>query len=187
MKPRVLRLAAILGATCLVSLGAFGQSCYEATILSPSPFMGNNGEIFRLSDGSVWEVKYEYEYLYEYSPNVIVCPGRGKLVIKGKSLSIETVSPTAPAKRSPQKSAAATAPKGRWTHVEETYIQGMVSGIVQQGTIFKTISGNVYEVTGATAQAVALAQPEVTILRSGEVYKLAVQGMMEPVICQKLN
>jgi len=37
------------------------------------------------------EVKYEYEYLYEYYPDVIICPLRGKLVIKGKTLNVELV------------------------------------------------------------------------------------------------
>lgn len=68
-----------------------GGACYEATIMKPSPFMGNNGEIFKLNDGSLWEVKYEYEYLYEYYPEVIICPSKGKLVIDGKSLNVEPV------------------------------------------------------------------------------------------------
>ena len=38
------------------------QDCYDSSILKPTPFMGNNGEVFQLSDGSLWEVKYEYEY-----------------------------------------------------------------------------------------------------------------------------
>ncbi len=50
------------------------SACFESSILSPSPFMGNDGEIFKLADGSLWEVKYEYEYLYEYYPDVIICP-----------------------------------------------------------------------------------------------------------------
>ena len=66
-------------------------SCYESSIVKPSPFMGNNGEIFKLDDGSLWEVKYEYEYLYEYYPDVIICPSKGKLVIDGKSLNVEHV------------------------------------------------------------------------------------------------
>jgi len=68
------------------------QSCYESSILSPTPFMGNNGEIFKLADGSIWEVKYEYEYLYEYSPSVIICPSRGKLIVGKKSLNVQQVS-----------------------------------------------------------------------------------------------
>lgn len=35
----------------LLSL-SFSQDCYESTIVSPTPFMGNNGEVFKLSDGS---------------------------------------------------------------------------------------------------------------------------------------
>ena len=40
-------------------------SCYEAMITTPTPFMGNHGEIFKLDDGTIWEVQFEYEYLYE--------------------------------------------------------------------------------------------------------------------------
>jgi hypothetical protein len=71
----------------LASTLASAQNCYQSTVLSPSPFMGNNGEIFKLSDGSVWEVKYEYEYMYEYSPSVTICPSRGKLIFGKKSLN----------------------------------------------------------------------------------------------------
>lgn len=55
---------------CLASQAGIviAQNCYESSIVSPSPFMGNNGEIFKLADGSLWEVKFEYEYLYEYLP-----------------------------------------------------------------------------------------------------------------------
>jgi len=65
------------------------SDCYESMIVSPVPFMGNNGEIFKLIDGSLWEVKYEYEYLYEYYPSVVICPSQGKLIIGGKSLNVE--------------------------------------------------------------------------------------------------
>ena len=53
--------------------------------------MGNNGEIFKLADGSLWEIKYEYEYMYEYYPDVIICPDKGKLIIKDKKLNVEKV------------------------------------------------------------------------------------------------
>ena len=63
--------------------------CYESSILNPTPFMGNNGEIFRLADGSIWEVKYEYEYMYEYYPSVLVCPTLGKLIVDGEVLNVQ--------------------------------------------------------------------------------------------------
>ncbi|SMY17479.1 hypothetical protein [Photobacterium aquimaris] len=67
------------------------DSCYETSIVKPTPFMGNDGEIFKLNDGSLWEVKYEYEYLYAYYPDVIMCPSKNKLVVNGKSLNVEHV------------------------------------------------------------------------------------------------
>ena len=58
--------------------------------------MGNNDEIFVLTDGSIWQVMYEYEYLYEYYPSVVICPSLGKLVIDGKSLNVRKVGGAAP-------------------------------------------------------------------------------------------
>ena len=54
--------------------------------------MGNNGEVFVLSDGSIWEVKYEYEYMYEYYPNVIICPDKNLLLINDKKLNVMNLS-----------------------------------------------------------------------------------------------
>ena len=53
--------------------------------------MGNNDEIFVLTDGTIWQVKYEYEYMYEYYPSVVICPDLGKLLIDGKSLNVQKV------------------------------------------------------------------------------------------------
>ena len=39
--------------------------------------MGNNDEVFVLLDGSVWQIKYEYEYMYEYYPSIFACPDEG--------------------------------------------------------------------------------------------------------------
>ena len=75
----------------LLSL-SFSQDCYESTIVSPTPFMGNNGEVFKLSDGSFWEVKYEYEYMYEYYPSVIICPRKNLAIIGDTRLNVEVVS-----------------------------------------------------------------------------------------------
>jgi hypothetical protein len=66
-----------------------GATCFESSIQKPSPFLGNYGDIFELTDGSLWEVEDGYEYLYEYYPQVVMCPGTGKLVIKGKRISVQ--------------------------------------------------------------------------------------------------
>lgn len=174
---KILRSAAILILLFLAS-SANASGCYESSIQSPTPFMGNNGEIFKLLDGSVWEVKYEYEYMYEYYPSVIVCPDRGKLMIGGKSLNVALLS-------TPKNSQNGSG--GAWELFEETNLQGSISGTIQQGHIFKTTSGSIYEVTGLTLQLVLELQPDVMVLRNGNVYKLIVEGFDEPLICAKLK
>lgn len=170
----------IFAGTLTIPLYAHASDCFEASILSPTPFMGNDGEIFKLDDGSLWEVKYEYEYLYEYYPSVIVCPGRGKLIIDQKQLNIELIS-------SPRQNKNKSGTGGAWEIYEETNLRGTISGIVKKGSIFKTLSGSIYEVTGVTIQVVVEVQPDVTVLRNGNVYKLVIEGFDEPLICQKLK
>lgn len=176
----------LIAAALVAPSFAIAQNCYESSIVTPTPFMGNNDEIFKLADGSVWQVKYEYEYMYEYNPSVTVCPSRGKLIIGKKSLNIQKMS--SGRKISPmQDKPSARGQSGSWEIFEETSLQGSISGMVQRGSIFKTISGNVYEVVGLTLQLVLELQPDVMVLRSGDVYKLVVKGFDEPLICQKLN
>ena len=55
----------------------------------------------------------------------------------------------------------------KWELYEETQLEGSISGTVTRGSIFKTTSGNVYEVTGLTLQLVLELQPDVIVLRSG--------------------
>lgn len=155
------------------------QDCIESSIVKPTPFMGNHGEIFTLADGSLWEIRHEYEYLYEYYPSVIVCPSRGKLFIGDKSLDIKRVSSGI----NPSSDGIGS----EWVLVEETSVPSTISGIVQQGHIFKTLSGNIYEVTGITIQVVVAVYPSVTVLRNGNTYKLIVESFDEPLICRKLK
>jgi hypothetical protein len=92
-------LASIFILLALFAGSAQAEPCRESSILEPAPFMGNNDEIFRLDDGSIWKVQFEYEYLYEYYPQVVICPDQGKLIIKGKALNVARLSPAPP--RSP--------------------------------------------------------------------------------------
>jgi hypothetical protein len=76
---------------------------------------------------------------------------------------------------------------GDWQLFEETALEGSISGTVKAGRIFKTTSGSVYEVTGLTLQLVLELQPDVTVLRNANVYKLVVKGFDEPLICKLLT
>src|SRR5437762_14315072 len=90
MRALLFRLIAVI----IVELqgNSYAQSCYETTVQSPIPFMGNNGELVKLADGSLWAVQHAYEYLYEYYPSVIICPKSGKLIVKNKSINVQPVS-----------------------------------------------------------------------------------------------
>ncbi len=143
--------------------------------------MGNNGEIFKLADGSVWEVKNEYEYLYEYYPSIVVCSKQGKLFVGKKFLNVELIAAAQSSKQPDSEQ------NKKWELFEETNLEGSISGTVQQGRIFKTTSGNVYEVSELTLQLVLELQPEVTVLRNGDNFKLIVEGFDEPVVCKCLS
>jgi hypothetical protein len=181
IRSSLLYLALVCG---LPSTVARADACYETSVVSPSPFLGINDEIVKLADGSVWEVKYEYAYLYAYFPRVTICPGRGKLIVERTTLNVQQLSQSRSTEQGGQQASSGSS---RWTVFEETNIQGLVSGVVQRGSIFKTVSGNIYEVTGATAQAVAVAQPSVMVLRNGNVFKLNIRGFTDALICRKLN
>ena len=86
---RIVLTAVLMLITTLV----WAEDCFESSIVSPSPFMGSDGEVFKLTDGSQWNVRFEDEYLYAYDPKVTICPGTGKMMIKGKTLKIEAIKP----------------------------------------------------------------------------------------------
>lgn len=90
----------ILGCLALgLSLSSLAHGCYLTSIVAPTPFMGNSEEIFKTADGRLWQVKYEYEYLYEYYPTVYIC-NEEKLMIEGKALNIVPMSGSSPSARS---------------------------------------------------------------------------------------
>lgn len=86
------KLFLVLFFTLLVPAICFSEYCYDATIKSPTPFLGNHGEVFTLYDGSVWEVQYEYKYLYKYYPDVMICPNSSTMVVDGDALNVKWIS-----------------------------------------------------------------------------------------------
>lgn len=70
--------------------------------MAPSPLMGNHGEIFKTSDGGVFEVVGSYEYLYAYYPEVTICLGHGKMLVEGKTVGIRALQVGAPSNQSPR-------------------------------------------------------------------------------------
>ena len=153
------------------------QNCYQSSIVSPSPFMGNNGEIFKLADGSLWEVKYEYEYLYEYLPDVIICPSKGKLAIKGKSLNVEQVGGT-----------RVTPPSGKSQSVDviESQIEGGFSGWEGE-TIFKLTNGQIWQQSRYAYTYRYKYRPKVLIFRTNGGFELQVEGMDQRISVARIQ
>lgn len=155
------------------------SGCYQSSIMSPTPFMGNNGEIFRLADGSLWEVKYEYEYMYEYYPAVVVCPSTGKLVVSGKTLNVELIA----AARSPSSSEP---PVTSTSDVIESRIDGEFSGWEGE-TIFKLVNGQIWQQSRYAYKYHYAYSPEVLIYRSGSVYKMRVDSVDGEIAVRRLK
>src|SRR3990172_12376875 len=174
-----LRIIITAGVLFVITSVASAQDCYQSSILSPSPFMGNNGEIFKLADGSLWEVKYEYEYLYEYYPSVIICPSRGKLAIKGKSLNVEQVG----ARQSAPKSQPRQAPSAE---VIESQIDGEFSGWEGE-TIFKLTNGQIWQQAAYAYTYHYAYRPKVVIFSTLGRYKMAVEGVPGSIYVVRLK
>lgn len=155
------------------------DDCFQSSVMNPVPFMGNNGEIFKLIDGSLWRVNYAYEYLYEYYPTVSICPSAGKLLVRGKTLSVQAVSvAAAPTPSQPQP---AVTPE-----VIESRIDGEFSGWEGE-TIFKLQNGQLWQQVSYAYKYKYAYSPEVLFYKSGGGYKMRVTGVDGEIAVRRLK
>lgn len=85
----IIRTLILLSVFATFSESAVGAECYETSVVNPVPYQANGGELIQLSDGTIWQdVGYNYLYLYEYYPTVIVCPNRGFMILDDQKISI---------------------------------------------------------------------------------------------------
>lgn len=150
----------VIGFLLFLTLSQAYAQCYRDSIVSPTPFMGNNDEIFKLASGSLWQVKYEYEYLYEYYPDVVICPNEGKLLIKGKKLNVQALSSS----RSSNTSSVG---------VIESKIDGDFNGWEGE-SIYKLINGQVWQQASYTYSYSYSFMPKVLIYQDGGRYFMQV-------------
>lgn len=147
-------------------------ACYEDTIMSPTPFMGNNDEIFKLTDGSIWEVKYEYEYLYEYYPSITACPDQGFIIVDGKKLNAMKIS----------GESSSSGDSG----VIETRIDGEFEGF-EGDTIFKLLNGQIWQQTDGRYKYKYKYSPKVTIIVNGNIGKMSIDGVDDPISVMRIK
>jgi hypothetical protein len=152
-------------------------TCFETTVSKPSPLMGNNGEVVVLSNGSIWEILYEYEYLYEYFPTVVACPASGKLIVKGKSLNARMI-----------RAASDTSKVAALNDAEiiESRIDGDFDGWEGE-TIVKLINGQVWIQTDGKYKYKYKSSPRVTIIKLGRSFEMLVDGLDVRVKVERLK
>ena len=151
----------------------YAQDCYRSTIQSPSPFLGNHGEIAKLADGSIWEIQYEYEYMYEYYPSVIVCPSRGILIVKDKKFNARAIG-------------GASGGSAKTTGVIESYIDSTFNGL-SMGNIYKLSNGQIWEQTEAWVWVWIWVRPKVMIYKDGGITKMKVENIDHAVSVRQLR
>ena len=171
----MISLLSKLLAVIVVSLpgNALAQSCYETTVQSPAPFMGNNGEIVKLADGSLWEVTFAYEYLYEYYPSVIICPKSGKLMVKNKSIDVQPIS-----------SGSSAGGHGQPT-IESTIISTFEG--LNAGNIYKLANGQIWEQVEPWVWVWVWMNPKVMIYAASGAYKMKIENIEHPVLVERLK
>lgn len=77
--------------------------------------------------------------------------------------------------------------QNNWVVFEETSISSKINGAIRKGFIFKTNSGNIYEVIDYVYLYEYLYSPDVLVLRDGDLYLLYIDGIKQPLFCSKLN
>lgn len=186
-------LKALTLAFFLCALTAKAQSgCYQSSVLSPTPLLGNHGEIVRLADGSLWEVVGEYLYLYEYYPSIVACPDSGRLIVGQHSINAHPIRPAgsaAPANHpptTPQGAQTARPPAPQTPQLIDSRIDGEFT-VWEGETVFRLINGQIWQqATYAYTYHYAF-NPRVLIYRIGGGYQMQVEGVQGQIAVRQLR
>jgi len=150
-------------------------SVYEETSVDGTTDTVSSGTVIKTRSNHIYEVTSGYEYEYEYNPDLLVLKdgSRYQLVIEGFS------------KKFSANCLNCGDGSSTWKVFEETNAEGTVQ-MVSSGTIIKTISGNVYEVTYGLELGLEI-MPEVLVLSDGLSYNLIISGFDEKFSANCLN
>lgn len=158
-----------------IAFSVKADGCYQAAVMSPSPFMGNNGEIIKLDNGNIYEIKYSYEYLYEYYPNVTICPDANLLIIKDKKIQIKEIASKGGGDAQKSKSS-----------VTEAFITSNFDGL-RLGNVYVLSNGQVWEQAEAWIWVWIWVNPKVMIYKNNGQYTMKVEGIDHPVAVRRIK
>ena len=166
-------IAKIIIIMIVIHIYLFSGTCYESSVKSPTPLMGNNGEIINLLDGSLWEVKYEYLYLYEYNPSVIICPDKNLLIVNSHKINVMPIKNNS---KNPTHNDSSI----------DSFIENEFSGL-KHGNIYKLANGQIWEQTEPWYWYWYWAYPKVFIYKDGNIYKMKVENIEHPVVVRRIK
>lgn len=142
--------------------------------------MGNNGEVFKLSNGNIGEIVAEYEYLYEYYPDVTVCPTRSFLILDGKRLGIRMISSSSLRSNTSSEQSTST------SDFIESKIDDEFEGY-EYGNIYKLRNGQIWEQTSPRYRYRYKYAPDVIIFKRNGAYQMQVEGMDDSITVERIN
>ena len=163
----------ILACLLLYPLLAKSQDCFDTSIKEPTPFMGKDGEIVKLDDGSFWRIENANENLYAYYPSVIICPALEKLIIGEKTLDANSLA-----------SKASTEEKISEKDLPASIVASHVNGEFEGWngkTIVKLTNGQVWQQNQYYYQKYYAYMPKVFIFISNGQHRMKVNGINKSV------
>jgi hypothetical protein len=114
--------------------------------------------------------------LYEYFPEVLVCPNQGRLIIDDKSLNIELISSAG------SKKSKSTSSDG----LVESQIDGDFEGFEGE-TIIKLVNGQIWQQSEYLYHYHYSFMPKAIIYKQGGTYKIKVDGIDKSVGVTRLR
>ena len=164
--------------------------CYQSSVLSPAPLLGNHGEIVQLADGTLWEVIGAYLYLYKYYPIIVACPTAGKLIVGQDSVNARLIRPPDPL---PPASSGPTTSQGVQTAkpspraaVIDSQINGEFTGW-DGDTVFRLMNGQIWQQASYSYTYYYAFMPKVLIFKDGDTYQMQVEGVQERIAVRQLR
>jgi len=156
----------LIGILFIICSSLSANDFHKAQIMKPTPFMGNNGEVFQLSDGSVWEVQFSYEYLYAYYPEILISYSRGEMIVNGKKINVKSISSNTRPATNPKKQSPIITPNGNngyYTKIDS-----------DSGDIVKLRNGGVVEIISFIG--IIGFNKDAILYRENNIWKIWIEG-----------
>lgn len=165
---------ALLAALLLAAGTAKADTCTQTAIRQPAPLLGNQGEVFQLSDGTWWRIAAGRARLSAYHPMVWMCDAPERMIVESKTLAVQRL-PATPKGQSAEAAA-----------VVESRIAGQFNGW-DGHTVFLLENGQVWQQASYSYRYGFADRPRVLISPSADRLTMEVEGISEAIYVKRLK